>query len=46
MAGLQETEKMVHSMNAQFVTYLEKHRIYELFYVNNLCSTNIFTMIW
>ncbi|XP_076549403.1 adenylate kinase 8 isoform X1 [Osmia lignaria lignaria] len=32
MAGLQETEKMVHSMNAQFVTYLEKHRIYELFY--------------
>nr|XP_012147264.1 PREDICTED: adenylate kinase 8 [Megachile rotundata] len=32
MAGLQETEKRVGLMNAQFLAYLEKHRIYELFY--------------
>lgn len=36
MSGLQEAEKRVHAINAEFVAYLEKHRIYELFHVNNL----------
>ncbi|XP_076233379.1 adenylate kinase 8 [Calliopsis andreniformis] len=32
MSGIQEAEKRIHSINAQFVAYLEKHRIYELFH--------------
>ncbi|XP_015433636.1 PREDICTED: adenylate kinase 8 [Dufourea novaeangliae] len=32
MSELQDVEKRIHSANARFVAYLEKHRIYELFH--------------
>lgn len=36
MSALQEAESKMRATNAQFVAYLEKHRIYEIFHVNNL----------
>lgn len=41
MSRLQETEKKMHTMYANFMSYMEKHRLYELFYVNNLYFINI-----
>ncbi|XP_043605602.1 uncharacterized protein LOC122577938 [Bombus pyrosoma] len=32
MAELQEIEKKARTINARFMAYLEKHRLYELFY--------------
>lgn len=34
-------EKKARTINARFMAYMEKHRLYELFYVNNLHITNI-----
>ena len=36
MTELQEIEKKGRIINAKFVAYMEKHRLYELFYVNNI----------
>lgn len=41
MSRLQETDKKMHTMYANFMSYMEKHRLYELFYVNNLYFINI-----